>query len=1162
MGCSPSKGSHFAGAHSPFRRGRTLLPASQENAGESDDGASGGSSTAGETDGERHSWTSGERQAKGQQDVNIACPAKKPVNEGGSCSNKPEPQEITVNVLSQAKDKPGENQESGEKKAVKKAKKPIKGVKLAKKKEKDKKAPAAEAKVDFPELLVKAHQAAYGYLNPSITKYDVLLGLLDHAAQTQISLQPMVAFMLMRYEEINRGLEEIVEEGERLLKENGEHLAWPCQMKNLSGTPARTSTSPSSPADPPPDLLQQLLQYTIQRMHLVSQSVGAVGDSALEEAVDYFTSVSDVLEEKLKVKRASEARLKRLLARVEAATLRKPGPEDSALFSEDSGIGAENESLAGSDRHRRRRESCGSSGTNYTSGSSPMGGHFTPAYKGTPTCKLTRKTSSNLSLNSLDSFCNFAKEQRDSEFLCSSASIDDDEREDGKEVDHHEGGECSKKCPSASQLHACQHPRRLPSKRIENPQNIEMTLKMREAISGRIKFVPSSPKTSPKVKQADSPKISRRQWNEEESMPKRPQTPTLRTPKKKSAVAKNRRTHSADSLRSKAEDPTLLELERTQKDLTQRLDRMSKAEGNLRNTAAKQGKGKTQPSSPSAPVRLRPLQKTPQSPSKSPKKTGHGNSSTKERVMKKDHGNCSTEDREMEKDHGDSSTQETEKQVEIQKESDVCLDRYNETEDKALPKPPPSSPTPQKPTGLYRGRNSVKRLIDTFSHGVEEIKDTPENVKILGPLKGVMKCGIPIIPGLGGTATMLTIGNDNFRVDSRASDRADDVDLDDLPPPPPEVLMDNSFENVQKSEPEEGGAGRGHSPLLRRSMSQKLRASMQLVTVLPSRGGVRPGSLGTPQDTSSASAAPQQEPQQRDSHTCDVVPSTSASHSQSAATSTSKTRILPTTPVTSGLQRRLPSPPVFKRQPTPPSSASPPVTRKLPQTPPSVSQRRHPSPSAPRQDGTVTSTSIYPLKAPSPPASPKVQRWLRENSSAIRQDGSPVSTSVYPVKAPSPPASPKVQRWSRENSSEDSSSSRIFSNARSVFCPASPSLFEAKPCPLPRPPQAWTSTREAAISSLWGERGRHPVPANGPKPFVRRSQSDRRPSLNHPPRGQAVSYAESCGSEPSIASQGLEDGPIKDSDRWDHHSDFGGATRSSSHPDLCIIGQSLHQHRD
>ena len=1065
MGCSPSRGNHFPGAHSSFRKARALLPGNQEHAGESpsDDGTSRGSSAAGETDAGRCSWASGERQATGQQDTNVACSAVKTVNEGGGRFDKLAPQEIAVNILSQIKDKQGENSESGEKKAVKKTKKPIKGIKQGKKKEKEKKA-VTEEKVDFPELLVKAHQAAYGYLNPSITKYEVLLGLLDHAAQTQISLQPMVAFMLMRYEEINRGLEEIVEEGEKLLKENGEHLAWPCPLKNLSNTPARANTS-SSTTKPPPDLLQQLLQYTIQRMHLVSQSVSGVGDSALEEAVDYFTSVSDILEEKLKVKRASEARLMQLLARVEVATLRKPGPEDSALFSEDSGIGGESESLAGSDRHRPRRESGESTGAYCTSASSPMGSSSTPVQEGTPRHKLTHKTNSCLSLNSIDSFCNFGQRgQRESEFLCSSASVDDDEREVGKAIDNHEEEVeyINKKCPSSSPLHACQQPCRLASKRIENPQNIEMTLKMRDAISGQIKYV-SSQKSSAKTKQTDSPKISRRQWNEEEYTPKRPQTPTLT--KKKTTVVKHRRTHSADSIRSKAEDQTLLELERTQKDLTQKLERMSKAEGNIRNSGPKQGKVKTQPSSPSTPVRLRPLQKTPQSPSKSNKKTDHGNSSTTEK--------------------------------EKPKESDDNLNKKNDLEDRILSKPTPSSPTLQRPAGQYRGRNSVKRLIDTFSQGVEEIKQTPENVKILGPLKGVMKCGVPIIPGLGGIDTMLTFGNDNFRVDSRVSNRTDDVDIDDLPPPPLEVLMDNSFENVQKSETEEGGSGKGHSPLLKRTVSQKLRASMQSVNVLPSRGSVRPGCLSmlppcaaSHQETKPEVDSGQQSmktlstlgsggTKQRDSNTSDAVPSGSGSNSQPAATtSTSRARMLPSTPVTSSsLQRRLPSPPVFKRHPTPPSSASPPVTRKLP-TPPPVSQRRHFSPSA------------------------------------TRQDGSGWSTSTSPFKAPSPPASPKVQRWSRENSSDDcSSSSRVFSNARSVFCPASPSLFEAKPCPVPRPPQAWTPASEAVVSYLWGDRVRR-----GPKPFVRRSQSDRRPSLNCPPRSQAVSVAESYGSEPSIAS--------------------------------------------
>ncbi|TKS86276.1 hypothetical protein D9C73_020393 [Collichthys lucidus] len=180
----------------------------------------------------------------------------------------------------------------------------------------------------------------------------------------------MVTFMALRFEEIIQGLEEMADEGEKVLKENGEHLAWPSQMKNLSSSlPLKCG---SASIEPPPDLLQQLLQYTTQRMRNVSQTVGGIGDSALEEAAEYFASVSELLEEKLKVKRAVETRLMQVLSRIEMASLRKPGPEDSALFSEDSGIGAENESLAGSERHQRR-ESCESSGTNRTTPVSPMG---------------------------------------------------------------------------------------------------------------------------------------------------------------------------------------------------------------------------------------------------------------------------------------------------------------------------------------------------------------------------------------------------------------------------------------------------------------------------------------------------------------------------------------------------------------------------------------------------------------------------------------------------------------------------------------------------------------------------------------------------------------------------------------------------------------------
>ncbi len=153
-----------------------------------------------------------------------------------------------------------------------------------------------------------------------------------------------------------------------------------------------------------------------------------------------------------------------------------------------------------------------------------------------------------------------------------------------------------------------------------------------------------------------------------------------------------------------------------------------------------------------------------------------------------------------------------------------------------VPSPPPS---PRQSSGLYRERNSVKKLIDTFSQGLEESKQSPDRAKILGPLKGVRKCGVPIIPGLGPSATLAF--NENRMLssqgESQCSERTEDLDIDNLPPPPLEVLMDNSFENVQTKDTGEHVSSRGRSILPKRTaMSQRLRASLQSVTVLPSKG--------------------------------------------------------------------------------------------------------------------------------------------------------------------------------------------------------------------------------------------------------------------------------------------------------------------------------------
>ncbi|TRY55544.1 hypothetical protein DNTS_003667 [Danionella cerebrum] len=1113
MGCSPSRGNTLQAAQSAFGRGRTLLPGTNESPGESQfpNGSSGESPRC---DADNRSSTNSVSHGKKSTEGDL--------EEDGGNPTKLTTQEININILSQGKEKQEEKQEAIEKRAAKKSKRAPKGVTKSKKKEKERKNP--EGKVDFPEKLVGAHQAAYAYLNPGISKYEDLLGLLDHAAQTQISLQPMVGFMVLRYEEINKGLQEIVEEGEKMLKMNGEHLAWPCKRKNSSSNAKNVTNSSSD--DPPPDLLQQLLQYTVQRMRQVGQSVCGIGDTALEEAIDYFLSITDILDEKLKAKRASESRLMRLLDHIESASLKKPGREDSLLFSEDSGLGAESESLAGSDRHQRR-ESCESAATICASTSSPC---FTPVHHGSYRGRRLKQMSSSSSLNSLDSTCTItAKERKDTESLLGLGEDDkfETDNDDGKD----------------SSMTDFRQPSRLPAKRIENPQNVEMTLKMKDAISGRIRFLPTNG-SGLKAKEMESPKSSGQQWSENgDKSSKRPQTATSKTSKKKTTI--NKRSRSADSLRNKTEDPTLVELERTQKELDHRMERMtkSKGEGNAKQIVKKNQQRQAQSISSVSAERQRSLNRNISSPSNQRKAF---NAKSKD-TMQKEPEEKQKRDIEM-------------KEEKIKKAPPVKII--------AVPSPPPS---PRQSPGPYRERNSVQKLINTFSQGLEESKQIPEGAKNLGPLRGVRKCGVPIIPGLGAFGTLAFIENriHSGRGESCCSERTEDLDIDNLPPPPLEVLMDNSFENVQSKEKGENVSSRGRSTEPKRTaISQRLRASLQSVTVLPSKRNVRKGSVSMSpsrsihQDTKDlvkvghqdsshetdteneeatalykearkiihlrhSSSSPTEKPayeqsirplttiqrgagERKDNSTNENVPNSSQN---SSTTPVSRARVLPSTPL---LHRRLPSPPVLKSSS---STSSPPPLRKLP-TPPSVTQRNLPT-TPMTQDPIISKTT----------------------------------TITFPFKAPSPPASPKVQRWSRESSSEDSS--KVFSNARSVFCPASTSLFEAQPVPLPKPPQAWASTGSSVLPRPWGERGRLTMSTRGPQPFIRRSQSESRPSATQPARVSVISMAETCGSEPAINIHGLEEGPAREDKLLNEQMEI--TLRSVSHPDLCIVGQGLQR---
>ncbi|XP_048830185.1 photoreceptor cilium actin regulator [Brienomyrus brachyistius] len=1183
MGCSPSKGHSFTGVQNTLKKGGVLLPASKEKneASRLDDGES--ALNPGAADDkilERAAGKGGVKEEVGKTNRAAQLPLKSTsqrpssYTETGSVSGKLYTQEIKTEVKETQGD--GMEERIG-KKARQKARKVNKQVS---KKAKEKK--AIKEKVDFPEPLVNAHHAAYAYLNPSIAKYEVLLGLLDQALQTRLSLQPMVSFMALRYEEVNSTLAQIADEGESILMENGEYLSWPCPLKN------HTDKTKDLTTEQPPDLLQQLLQYTTQRMRLVSHSLGRIADSALEDAVEYFASVSELLDEKLKVRRAVEARLAQVLTRIELAALHKPSPDDSTLYSEDSGIGPESWSLMGSERRRESLESAGV-GSNISD---------TPLKRWGSSCRQMRRMSTSMSLNSTDSSCTItAKEQRDNKSLLGLASMDD---ADGEE-DEDDNEEEKKGYANRSTSDQCHLPRRLPTKRIENPQNVEMTLKMKDAISGRIHLVPKQGPTS-KVKQASSSGNERSHWMEEKQKLKRSRSAahgaTSMEMKKKDSVTTQRRSRSSESPRSKAEDPTP----------SQCLGRMNMAgsrEDDRGRSIKRRGAGKL-PGTHST-VSSRQC-------SSLPRNLSACTSQEKLRPRQNSLG---------EKEVG---THEDDKEKE---------EKSGKGPLRAAP-PPSTPPSMAEPSpSLNTGTSSVKRLIDAFSQGLEEkhlIGST-----LLGPLRAVRKCGIPIIPGLGNREVILDDSINSRQVDSNNSNRLEDVDIDNLPPPPPEVLMDNSFEVAQESQSNDGKDGSGSmgcSPALQRTtVSQRLRAFTQSVTVLPSRRRIIPKVSPVQQVSQNTTAGPQtcksgtvsqdlksdkvtsvyeqvqkiihiQHSSESSTENCqadtghrkpllttdgiegkrgrgnpvDTVPSTPAANSQQPATvPISRARILPSPPPKPHSQhRRLPSPPLFKRQTAPPYSCSPPSSRKLP-TPP-----------------------LKPRGVPSTPQVNKAATFQRTTSPLLSRREITQNPSDTPnaFKTPSPPVSPRVQRFSRDTSGGETSPLpasilQLSGNAHSVFCPASSSLFQAQPWSTSCTPQAWTPAGGSMLkkSSVEPSRAMLPVLVRGPRSVIRRSQSDRRLSLTLPTWTPTLSIAHSCGSEPAINIHGfiqdtyrctvrtvfahyclfpclisavhfsnrLEDGHNWEAEAWGSQSDVWAINRSVSHPDLCIVGRALHR---
>ncbi|NXH50703.1 PCARE regulator, partial [Dicaeum eximium] len=1135
--------------------------------------------------------------------------------------------------------------ESNAKQIAKKGKKK-KSHKLAKQgqpnksKEKSILAPCeTEKKVDFPELLVKAHQSAYAYLHPNLSKYETILHMANQATQTQLFLQQMISFLVLRFDEINQLLEEIANDGENLLKDVGGNLAWPAEKDDLKEHP---------------DLLQQLLQYTVNKMQVVSGMLASLTSNALQETCSYLHSAASNLEGKLRAKQSFDEHLLRTVKLLEASTV---GPsqshgDDRTLCSEDSGIGVDNESLkefsALSQQGGQPSDSCAhghpsrrhagtaervNMGTAASHGCAPER-HFKDVFhssvqrreatscqggvaEGTSTMLQFASLSKSRCYNSLQS----GSTQEGEHFkICESTDFPSGEDEDDDDEEESTLGEDDDNT-SLSEMGKDALPRSLSSpaltdniqrqsiKRTENADTEEIILKMKDAISEKIKFVPA--------------KSRRKEWIEDESgravLAKRPSTATGRQRK----FGKQRRSRSEESLRSQAEDPTLLELQRTQKELSKRLEMLYGKDiaNNL-----ELWKSRTAPY-------LQDEQITPRSSRKL------------KASLSKNFSILPNQDKVPLFTPGQNPVLPLNEK------------RVRKPVRATVPTQETSAGKENEPTGaqMLSGssctpRQSVKKLIETFSPTDDLAKATP--LRSLGPIKCIRKFGLPVIPPTTPFQRGLAPLNLKHRISPVEDTNTNDVsssfpnaflpaelskkdtkeetdeDTENLPPPPPEMLMDTSSENL--SEPEETARIEGNSsedakkttkPELhaakRSQVSPKMKASLQSIDLLPSKNisgpsavtnkGLRntrsgderlpkyslelnptnvhipsqeeilatqrkeaadlykqthkiiplqnPSGVSNPHSSSSESKGPNAP---APSVACQKHGSPNLLRSNEKGSLFSR-RVSPTrTPPSSPTEKRLfsppahhrhslqafsntqPSSPTTQRKPSPPSSprvASPPLQKKLPSPPP---QRK-------------------PLSSP--------VGHKQSSPTAQHLAGSP---TPFPTP-PSPPASPsrshKGPRAGLDAGDEPQlSSSKRGSNVHSIFCPATSSLFEARPPVVPSKCFAEvTSQTEAASHSQKsnvlfrqpGDRTRKlSLSTTNPQPFVRRSFSDRRPGVQ--PHLPAPLTA---GSEPTLNQASLEKSPRKAGDSWNSSGipETKESNRSASHPELYVVGQGLQR---
>ncbi|XP_021567008.1 uncharacterized protein C2orf71 homolog [Carlito syrichta] len=955
----------------------------------------------------------------------------------------------------------------------------------------------AKGKVDFPDPLVRAHRRAYACLHASLAKYDAVLGLARRAAQTRELLRPMLGFLLLCFEEIGQLLGDVAKDGEGLLEGVREGLAWP-----RKGEPGEQ-----------PDLLQQLLQYTVDRLRGLHGAVASLTGGLLEGSGGYLHSAARRLEDKLSAKRSADDRLLRALGQLESLASGQGGPggQGLPLCSEDSGIGADSESVQSVDRLGRQAswdlvaeseewKSGAPPGTEAgPSGPSTQQGLAWTGFDGPQDCPLSRPPGAKVQPVAVDGARNpgpvgagpepivpgavdrgrspphevigigVPVEARPPESSGSVGGASPSEGEDSSPEE--EDDDISGLSLCAWQERAPRaRPRSSPGDReglfqprpgrLRSPQAREMVLKMKAAISERIKFVPVP--------------AGHQDWTEEDEgraqVPPRPRTVSGN----RGAPERQRRSQSEPSLESHGEDATLQELRRAQGDLSRRLEAFY--------ALGDQGPGRGRAALWSHSSRVSP-------------------SSTTSRLKASLTRNFSL----------------------LPSPDKSIVHRCNPHLEA-----PPSSAIAGEDSEAPPARTSVRKLIETFSPTAKSL-GTPGEAKPSGPGPSLRKWGVPSMPprfpiyrGLAPLYPKPQISPAPGREPSRAgmgwrplgpvfpplpaagatetvgSSCGEDSDPEHLPPPPPEVLLDKSFTSLESpegdkpaastpahssKEAQESGPG-GTGPTRKTWATPKLRATISPMDLLPSKGTASPTK---PRSTGPRGGR------------------------------------------SGGHPRRFSSDP-----------GQLPATRHSPDG----------EGGAQRQAQAEKATSL--------PRQPWKPGPWHHSGPATGPGAHPTSS----VPSPSPPMSPSQGRkGTRDPEDRRAATTKAPGDTRSIFCPATSSLFEAKPPLSTAQPQApetagppgnpaghWQgsllpadSQKRAALSTL------------NPLPFVRRTESDRLPQL--PGTDPTGAFWEP---QPGHSSSS-EGSPLKDAEPRSSPCAPEPQGGRASPPELCVLGHGLHR---